>query len=305
MIKYRLALISALVLVFQGSLVARDAEFARVVRKGEAATLSVFGARPVDLAARKLVDEFGVAINIEDPFYMNLLDLEEAAPARAAGSGSRLLAPKPSLLELRLDLNADGSLKDVRKVVQDLVNLANAKLPFQYRIDTDGGVFNLVATRTRDDRGRSVELNPMLDRQVSVALGTRTIVEHVQLLTQALGEQTGFHIDCCETTAGAAAWGSTVISFEARDEMARSALLRLIRNAPPAPQQRNRESGRYSWRCAASRESRRVRSTSPPDQTHADELTTKRTKARSFRTNSFVLRASWFYLRLALASSHS
>jgi hypothetical protein len=30
----------------------------------------VFGPRPVDLAAKKLVDEFGVAINVEDPLYV-------------------------------------------------------------------------------------------------------------------------------------------------------------------------------------------------------------------------------------------
>ena len=62
-------------LVFLGvvglSLVAttQGQEFARVLRNGDQATLSVFGPRPVDLAAKKLVDEFGVAINVEDPFY--------------------------------------------------------------------------------------------------------------------------------------------------------------------------------------------------------------------------------------------
>ena len=250
MIRQRLALVASLVIAMQGLSSAEDAEFARVVRNGGTATLRVFGARPVDLAARKLVEEFALAVNVEDAFYMNLQDLEEVKPPRAAASGSRLLAPKPSSLELRLDLNADGSLRDARKVVQDLVDAANTKLPFQYRVDTDGGVFTLVATRTRDDRGRSVELNPMLDRQVSVPLGTRSILEHVRLLTQALGEQTGFHVDCCDTAAAASGWGSNIISFEAREEMARTVLLRLIRNAPAAPQQASRESGRYSWKHA-------------------------------------------------------
>jgi hypothetical protein len=247
MIRQRLALVASLVIAMQGLPSAEEAEFARVVRNGETATLRVFGARPVDLAARKLVDEFALAVNIEDPFYMNLQDLEEVKPPRAAGSGSRLLTPKSSSLEMRLELNADGSLRDARKVVQDLVDAANTKLPFQYRVDTDGGVFTLVATRTRDDRGRSVELNPMFDRQVTVPLGTRTVLEHVRLLTQALGEQTGFHFDCCDPVAGASAWGTNIISFEAREEMARTVLLRLIRNVPATPQQVSRESGQYSW----------------------------------------------------------
>jgi hypothetical protein len=33
----------------------------------EQSTLSALGGRPVDLAAEHLVDEFGVAINVEDP----------------------------------------------------------------------------------------------------------------------------------------------------------------------------------------------------------------------------------------------
>ena len=246
--RQRFALVATLIIAMQGLSSAEDAEFAKVVRNGDTATLRVFGARPVDLAARKLVNDFALAVNVEDPFYMNLQDLEEVKPPRPAGSGNRLLTPKPSALELRLDLNADGSLRDPRKVVKDLVDTANAKLPFQYRVDTDGTIFTLVATRTRDDRGRSVELNPMLDRQVTVPLGTRTILDHVRLLTEALGEQTGFHFDCCDTAAGASGWGTNIISFEAREQMARSVLLQLIRNAPAAPQQASRESGRYSWK---------------------------------------------------------
>jgi len=88
----------------------------------------------------------------------------------------------------------------------------------------------------------------MLDRHVTVPLGLRTVREHIQVLTQALGEQTGFHFDCCDTAAGASGWGSNIISFEAREEMARTVLLRLIRNVPATPQQASRESGRYSWK---------------------------------------------------------
>src|SRR4051794_36829412 len=68
MIRRNLALIAALVLVISGQPSAEEAEFARVARNGDTATLRVFGARPVDLAARKLVDEFALAVNVEDPF---------------------------------------------------------------------------------------------------------------------------------------------------------------------------------------------------------------------------------------------
>ena len=151
--------------------------------------------RPVDLAAQKLVDEFAVAINVEDPVYMYRDDVQEIG---AAPSRRRLLIPMPSLLEMRFDVSAAGSLLDVREVVRDLVNTANAQLPFAYRIDNDGDVFMLVPSRTRDEQGHSIELTPILDRHVTIPRGTRPILEHVNLLTKALEQQTGVRIDCCQ-----------------------------------------------------------------------------------------------------------
>jgi hypothetical protein len=74
-------------------------ESARVLRNGTEATLSVFGPRPVDLAAKTLVDEFRVANNVEDPlyFYSDDVQLSHVAP-----SGKRVMVPRASLLEMGL-----------------------------------------------------------------------------------------------------------------------------------------------------------------------------------------------------------
>lgn len=225
----RTALLSAVAIGFSAVLAAQSEEFARVLRNGEQATLTAFGPRPVDLAAKKLVDEFGVAINVEDPVYMYRDDVQDIGTTH---SGKRLLIPKASLLESRFDLRADGSLRDVRQVVRGLVDAANIQLPFQYRIDNDGDVFTLIATRTRDDQGRPVELIPILDRRITIPAGTRKIFEHVNLLTGALEQQTGVHLGCCQAGVAGIPWGSTVIAFEARDQPARDVLLRLIRSEP-------------------------------------------------------------------------
>jgi len=221
-----------IVVAFSGLLTAQGQQFARVLRNGDEATLSVFGPRPVDQAAKKLVGDFGVAINVEDPVYLYRDDIQDVTPPRVAGSGRRTLIPKGALLEMRFDLRPDGSLKDVGQLVQDLVDAANAQLPFLYRIDHDGDVFTLVASRTRDEQGRSIALTPILDRHVTIPLGTRKIFEHVNLLTQSLEQQTGVRISCCQAAVGGIPWGSTVVAFEARDELARSALLRLVRSEP-------------------------------------------------------------------------
>jgi hypothetical protein len=114
--KDRTTFLPVLVVAFSVVLAAQEQEFARVLRNGDQATLSVFGPRPVDLAAKKLVDEFGIAINVEDPVYIYHDDVQDIGVAR---SGKRLLVPKASLLEMRFDLRADGSPLDVRQVVRD------------------------------------------------------------------------------------------------------------------------------------------------------------------------------------------
>jgi len=226
----RTASLSALVIAFSAVLTAQGQEFARVLRNGEQATLSVFGPRPVDLAAKKLVAEFGVAVNVEDPVCLYRSDVQDVTPPRMAGAGKRTVIPKASLLEMRFDLRPDGALRDVRQVLADLVETANAQLPFAYRIDRDGDTFTLVATRTRDEQGRSIGLTPILDRHISIPLGTRRFLEHVNLLTHALEEQTGVHIGCCTGTADDQP--GPPIAFRADDEPARSAFLRLVRSRP-------------------------------------------------------------------------
>ena len=198
-----------------------------MLRNGEQATLSVFGPRPVDLAAKKLVDEFRVAINVEDPLYFYRDDVQFS---HVAAWGKRVMVPRASLLEMRFDLRPDGSLRDVRQLLQDLVDTANAQLPFRYRMDRDGDAFTLVATRTRDEQGRSVDLTPILDRRISIPLGTRRFFEHVNLLTHALEEQTGVHVGCC--TGVADNQPGPPFAFRADDEPARTAFLRLVRSRP-------------------------------------------------------------------------
>jgi hypothetical protein len=221
------ALVLCLAIVASVATRSHGQESARVLRNGTEATLSVFGASPVDLAAKKLVDEFRVAINVEDPLYFYSDDVQFS---HVAASGKRVMIPRDSLLEVRFNMRPDGSLRDVRQVLADLVETANAQLPFAYRIDRDGDTFTLVATPTRDEQGHFVDLTPILDRRISIPLGTRRFLEHVTLLTHALEEQTGVHVGCCTGTADNQQ--GPPFEFRADDEPARSAFLRLVRSRP-------------------------------------------------------------------------
>jgi len=154
---FRTAVLPAVGVALSVVLAAQGQEFARVLRDGEQATVSVFGPRPVDLAAQKLVDEFGVGINVEDPIYVYRDDVQLS---HVTASGKPVMVPRAALLEVRVDLRADGSLLDVRQVVRDLVDTANAQMPYLYRIDNDGGMFTLIPTPSpqhRRARGANVD----------------------------------------------------------------------------------------------------------------------------------------------------
>jgi hypothetical protein len=202
-------------------------EFAYVVRNGEQATLSVFGPRPVDLAASKLADEFGVAVNVEDPLYIYRGDVQDTGVTRL---GKRLLAPKASLLEMSVDLRPDGSPRDVRQVLQDLVDTANAQLPFLYRIDRDGDAFTLVATRTHDEQGRLISLTPVLDRRITIPFGSRHPFEHIELFDRILTAVSGVRVTTSNRVEGNL--DTPGLEFGAQDEPARNVLRRLLQMLP-------------------------------------------------------------------------
>jgi hypothetical protein len=106
----RTASLLALIVSFSVVVLAQGEEFARVLRNGSQATLSVFGVGPADLVANKLVDEFGAATNIEDPAYLHQDDVREVGVVH---SELRFLVPRASSLEMRLNLRTDGSLLDI------------------------------------------------------------------------------------------------------------------------------------------------------------------------------------------------
>jgi hypothetical protein len=192
------------------------------------------------LPAAKLVEEFGIDINVEDPVVFAPDDVQNFGVAQP---GKFSLIPKPALLELRIPLQPDGSLASANAAVRDLVDTANGMLPYAYRLNTDP--FRIVPTQTRDEHGQSDKVIPVLDTRVTIPRGKRRIIDHITLLTQALQQQTGVQIRCCQGVVIGTPWGSTVIDFEAsQDESARDVLLRLVRNEPgPTRLVRNEKDG--------------------------------------------------------------
>jgi len=209
---------------------AQSPEAGRLERNGDQATLIVDGPRPLDSAATTIAEQFAIPVSVEDPAYVYPDDMKDVTTevARRANPPRRVFVPKGGRLEAQFELRPDDSPVDVRALLRVLVDQANARFPFGYRLDDDGDSLTLVPTRTRDLLGRVVEITPLLDRRVTIAPGTRTIAESAKLMADALSTQTGLRVSCCQAFVAGIPWGMREVAFEARDEPARSVLKRLI-----------------------------------------------------------------------------
>jgi hypothetical protein len=203
-----------------------------VTARSDEATLVANSIRPIDSIANTLSQRYGILISAEEPQYLFAGDMEDislADPEWSAGHAqTHYLVPKRRRLEIRFPVLSDGSPRDVRQLLQLIVQTANAQLPFAYRLDIDGEFSTFVPTRTRNAEGRVIEATPLLDRRITIPLGTRSIVESAHLIGDSLSLQTGLHVRCDKWVTGNP-WGRQATEFEAHDEPARKVLERLLR----------------------------------------------------------------------------
>jgi len=198
---------------------AQQSELPTIDRHGDHATLTVDTCRPLHAIATAF------DISAEDPFYMfsgDMMDISLEISRIKLGT----LVPKRQRLTISYPINPDGSAKDRRKLFESIVEAENAQSPFAFRLDTVGGFF-FVPTGTHDAQGRLIEVTPLLDRKVTIPLGTRMIRESAELLANDLSKQTALHVFCCQSVVAGIPWGMETISFEANNEPARSVLKRL------------------------------------------------------------------------------
>jgi hypothetical protein len=209
---------------------AQSPEAGHVKRVDGSAILTIDSGRPLDSAAITLAQEFGIAVSVEDPPYFFQDDVKDVTRevSRAANPSHRVLVPKGGTLEVEFALAANGTPQNVQGLLQNLVDQANQKFPFLYRVDNLSGSFTLVPTHTRDANGRSIEITPLMDRRIDIPLATRTIAETAAVMSAELSAQTGLHVSCCQSFVAGIPWGMKSVLFEARNEPARDVLRRLI-----------------------------------------------------------------------------
>jgi len=196
-----------------------------------------------------MADRFGVLVNTEDPFRRPPSDTKDitAEVSRSPNPTHRVVVPRGAAIAVVFQLKPDGKPADVPRMLQDLADAANRKLPYAYKVRSDGDTFAIVPTRAQANSGRVEPAEPLLDRKVTIPEGVRAIHESAQLMTNALSAGTGSTVTCCQTGVAGVPWGLTKIAFAAQDESARRVLRRLIRAEYPNMVWRQRCDPDGSW----------------------------------------------------------
>jgi len=205
---------------------------ASVKGNGDEVTLRAESWDPVLTIGRTLADRYGINVSVEAPKWAFPGDTEDVAVADPAFSEQHdnihYDIMKRHAIEVRFSTSGNRRPDDVARLLRQLADAANREMPYGYRLDVNGGDYALVPTRTRNSNGDLEDVLPLLDRNVTIPLGTRSIAEHANLMADELRKQTGLHIGCCQALVAGVPWGMAEVRFEADNKPAREVLKWLI-----------------------------------------------------------------------------
>jgi hypothetical protein len=205
---------------------------ASVEKIGDEKTLRAESWDPVLAIGRMLADRYGINVSIEAPKWAFPGDTEDVAVADPVFSEQHdhihYDVMRRHAIEVRFSTSGNGHPDDVARLLHQLADAANREMPYEYRLDVSGDDYALVPTTTRNSNGDLEDVLPLLDRNVTISSGTRSIAEHANLMADELAKQTGLHIGCCQSLVAGVPWGMAEVRFEADHKPAREVLKSLI-----------------------------------------------------------------------------
>ena len=217
---------------------AQDSDCASVDKSEDEIILTTKSWDPVLSIVRTLADHYGIGVSAEDPKWAFPIDTEDVAVAdpefSAKHNDVHYRVMNRHVVQVRVSASENGLLKDLPVLLRQVSDAANKEMPYAYRLEVSGNDYILVPTRTRNPQGDLEDVQPLLDRHVSIPLGTRSIAEHATLMADQLSQQTGLHISCCQSLVAGIPWGLAKVACEADDQPARQVLRALIRVEPQA-----------------------------------------------------------------------
>jgi hypothetical protein len=203
-----------------------------VDENGDEVTLRANSWDPVAAIGRTLANRYGINVSVEAPKWAFPGDTEDVAVADLVFSEQHgnihYDIMKRHGIQIRFSTSDSGHPNDVPRLLREVADAANREMPYGYRLDVSGDDYALVPTRTRNSTGDLEDVVPLLDRKVTIPLGTRSIAEHARLMAEDLSRQTGLHVGCCQALVAGVPWGMAEVTFEADNKPAREVLKSLL-----------------------------------------------------------------------------
>jgi len=187
---------------------------------------------PVVAIGQTLADKYGISVSVEAPNWDFPGDTEDVAASDPEYSATHnhihYQVMKRHVVQVRFPATPTLVPNDVPALLRQLAAATNKEIPYAYRLTASGGEYALVPTKTRNSAGVVQEVQPLLDRNITIPEGTRPLAEHARLLAEQLSQQTGLHISCCQTFVAGIPWGMAKVPFGANDKPAREVLKALM-----------------------------------------------------------------------------
>jgi hypothetical protein len=171
---------------------------ADVQHLGNSARVLASESRPLNQAVTALVEEYGWAVDFEDPPYASKFDIiDNATPQwRAAHPDSKAgMIPAGGAFQTEYPEkpNTATSLTEERMVLNKVVaDYNNSGNPGKFTVREEGnGRFAIVGEYIRDDQGKDKKTIPILDTPIYLPRATRSAVNTIELIFQELSAKTG------------------------------------------------------------------------------------------------------------------
>jgi hypothetical protein len=171
----------------------RYMENAEVRHLADSITVTANDARPLAQAVTALSEEFGWAIDFEDPPYYSKYDLvDDTAPqwraAHPSTTGVTVVAGDTFQTQFTKTPDTGTSPAEAERVLNSVVSDYNASAnPGRFTVRNEGdGRFAIVGTYVKDENGQDQTMSPILDTPISIQAETRDANTTIEIILNAL-----------------------------------------------------------------------------------------------------------------------
>jgi hypothetical protein len=151
-------------------------------------TISVNNGRPLASAVEEIEKRSGRVITYEDPFYLFPADTEDVTLAvrRDGRTEPRVLVPRGGPFFFRYPASALDPSAALGKLIEEY---NRSGYPGLFRLIRTGDVYHIVPSERRNRAGAFEPQASLLDTNISISVASRSALEMVKAITDAVSSQ--------------------------------------------------------------------------------------------------------------------